>query len=186
VQTHPPCSSLIRIRAAFHEASKATSLSTYWTSAWNTASRAKTTPSSSRAACHFMDVLLKLNIVPYTAVSDTVQSMMMSIELSGPALLTETSAALMTTLIRERINENPTHYNVTAERVLNWLFSKWTPSKHMTLHREPRSNSMQVCGQSAHMRLSMHTTATPGTCYVYYMPASTARSNASTSRSIRC
>jgi ataxia telangiectasia mutated family protein len=76
-----------------------------------------------------MDVLLKLKIVPFSSVSETVQNMLMSIELSGPALLTETSSALMTTLIRERINENPTHYNITAERALNWLFSKWTPSK---------------------------------------------------------
>jgi serine-protein kinase ATM len=76
-----------------------------------------------------MDVLLKLNIVPFSVVSETVQTMLLSIELSGPALLTETSSALMTTLIRERINENPTHYNITAERVLSWLLSKWTPSE---------------------------------------------------------
>ncbi|KAF2678581.1 hypothetical protein K458DRAFT_394860 [Lentithecium fluviatile CBS 122367] len=114
--------------AAFQQASKAPSLSSYWVSAWNTASRAVTTLSSSRTACHFMDVLLKLHIVPFSVVSETVQTMLLSIELSGPALLSETSSALMVTLIRERINENPTHYNVTAERVLSWLLSKWTPS----------------------------------------------------------
>jgi len=83
-----------------------------------------------------MDVLLKLRLVPFSAVSGTVQTILLSIELSGPALLTETSSALMTTLIRERINENPTHYNITAERVLNWLFSKWTPSKLITSNRK--------------------------------------------------
>jgi ataxia telangiectasia mutated family protein len=76
-----------------------------------------------------MDVLLKLHIVPFSVVSDNVQSMLLSIELSGPALLTETSSSLMTTMMRERIHENPTHFNATSERILSWLFSKWTPSK---------------------------------------------------------
>jgi ataxia telangiectasia mutated family protein len=77
-----------------------------------------------------MDVLLRLNILPFSTVSETVQSMLLSIELSGPASLTETSASLLTTILQERIKENPTHFHSTAERILNWLFSKWTPSKH--------------------------------------------------------
>jgi ataxia telangiectasia mutated family protein len=76
-----------------------------------------------------MDVLLRLNIVPFSAVSETVQSMLLSIELTGPASLTETSSSLLITILQERIKENPTHFNTTAERVLNWLLSKWTPSK---------------------------------------------------------
>lgn len=78
-----------------------------------------------------MDVLLKLDIVPFAAVSDTIQSMLLSIELTGPSVLTETSSSLLTTIVRERIKENPTHFNQTAERTMNWLFSKWTPSKHL-------------------------------------------------------
>lgn len=88
-----------------------------------------TSVSVSRAACHLMDVLLRLNIVPFSAVSETTQSMLLSIELSGPALLTDSSSSLLTTIIRERIKENPTHFNSTAERISNWLLSKWTPSK---------------------------------------------------------
>jgi ataxia telangiectasia mutated family protein len=76
-----------------------------------------------------MDVLLRLGVVPFSAISETVQSMLLSIELSGPALLTETSSSLMVTVIREQIKENPTRFNSTAERALHWLLSKWTPSK---------------------------------------------------------
>ena len=76
-----------------------------------------------------MNVLLKLKIVPFVAVSEIVQTILLSIELSGPALLTETSSSLLATIIQERIIENPSHYNQTAERVLNWLVSKWTPSE---------------------------------------------------------
>ncbi|KAF2797348.1 hypothetical protein K505DRAFT_269659 [Melanomma pulvis-pyrius CBS 109.77] len=114
--------------AAFQRVSKSDMLLPYWISAWQSASRVVTSVSSSRAACHLMNVLLKLKIVPFVAVSETVQTMLLSIELSGPALLTESSSSLLTTIIQERIVENPTHYNQTAERVLNWLISKWTPS----------------------------------------------------------
>ncbi|KAF1847137.1 uncharacterized protein K460DRAFT_331825 [Cucurbitaria berberidis CBS 394.84] len=114
--------------AALQPSARHATLLPYWISAWQSASRAVTSISISRAACHLMDVLLRLGIVPFSAVSETVQSMLVSIELSGPALLTETSSSLLTTIIRERIKENPTHFNSTAERILNWLLNKWTPS----------------------------------------------------------
>ncbi|XPS92677.1 Non-specific serine/threonine protein kinase [Ascochyta lentis] len=114
--------------AAFQISAKHPTLVSYWVSIWQTASRAVTSPSLCRAACHLMDVLLKLEIVPFHAVSDTIQSMLLSIELTGPSLLTETSSSLLTTIVRERIKENPTHFNQTAERIISWLFNKWTPS----------------------------------------------------------
>ncbi|KAH5541187.1 serine/threonine-protein kinase Tel1 [Parastagonospora nodorum] len=114
--------------AALQRTATHASLKSYWISAWQSASRAATSMSVSRAASHLMDVLLRLQIVPFSAVSDIVQSMLLSIELSGPAALTETSSSLMATIMRERMQENPTHFNTTSERVLSWLFSKWTPS----------------------------------------------------------
>lgn len=76
-----------------------------------------------------MLMLLKFGIVQFSTVTANIQSMVFSIELNGPALLTETSLALMTTIIYERVRENPTNFDVTAERVLNWLFGKWAPRK---------------------------------------------------------
>ncbi|KAF2703524.1 hypothetical protein K504DRAFT_418601 [Pleomassaria siparia CBS 279.74] len=114
--------------AAFQVTAKYDTLLSSWVSAWQSASRVITSVSSSRAACHFMYVLLKLKIVPFAAVSETVQTMLLSIELSGPALLTDSSSSFLAIVFQERVLENPTHYNQTAERVLNWLVSKWTPS----------------------------------------------------------
>ncbi|CAI6341211.1 unnamed protein product [Periconia digitata] len=125
--------------AAFQRVAKSNALSHLWVSAWKTASRVITSSSSSRAACHFMDVVLRLKVIPYSAVSETVQTMLTSVELNGPALLTESTTSLMTTLIQEVIAGSPTHYKSSAERVLNWLLSKWTPSlwserSYVTLH----------------------------------------------------
>ncbi|KAH7384291.1 hypothetical protein DE146DRAFT_222027 [Phaeosphaeria sp. MPI-PUGE-AT-0046c] len=114
--------------AALQKNASHITLRPYWITVWQSASRAATSMSIARAACHLMDILLKLQIVPFSAASDTVQSMLLSIELSGPAMITESSSSLLTTILQERVQENPTHFNVTSERILSWLFSKWTPS----------------------------------------------------------
>lgn len=120
---------LIICRAALQQSATHSTLRLNWISTWQTASRAITSPSLSRAACHLMDVLLKLRLVPFPAVSDIVQSTLLSIELSGPAMLTESSSSLLSTIMRERVHENPTNFNSTSERILSWLLNKWTPSE---------------------------------------------------------
>lgn len=120
---------LIQCRAALQKSATHPTLRSLWVTVWQSACRAITSISISRAACHLMDVLLKLGVVSFSAVSDTVQSMLLSIELSGPALLTEASSALLSTIMRERIQENPTHFNPTSERILSWFLTKWTPSE---------------------------------------------------------
>jgi hypothetical protein len=127
-----------------------------------------TSVSVSRAACHLMDVLLRLDILPFAAISETAQSMLLSIELSGPASLTESSSSLLATLMRERIKENPTHFNSTAEKVLNWLLSKWTPGKR-SIPAVPtcQLNATQVSGLSGPTQLSMRITATHAMCYAF-------------------
>jgi ataxia telangiectasia mutated family protein len=79
--------------------------------------------------------------------------MLLSIELSGPALLTETSSSLLTTIIRERVHENPTHFTMTSERILSWLFSKWTPSKFDHRPLCTCFSPIQVFGLSGLIRL---------------------------------
>ena len=97
-----------------------------------------------RPACHLMDVVLKLGIVPFTAVSDTIQNMLISIESTGPSLVTDSSSSLLTAILRERMKENPTHFDHSAERITSWLITKWTPgschSSHIVLLADtPRS-----------------------------------------------
>jgi hypothetical protein len=118
-----------------------------------------------------MDVLLRLKIVPFSAVSETVQSMLLSIELSGPASFTESSSSLLTTILQERTKENPTHFNSTAERVLNWLLSKWTPSKCSSGPLAFPANTLKVFGLSGPIPRSMRTIAPPAMYYKCCTPA---------------
>ncbi|KAL1605036.1 Serine/threonine-protein kinase tel1 [Paraconiothyrium brasiliense] len=128
---------------AFQKHATNPALKPYWSSVWQSASRAITSLSSCRAACHLMDVLLKLDVVSFSTATTSVQSMLFSVELSGPAVLTETSAAFMTTVVRERVKENPTSHGMTAERILNWLFGKWTP--HLWAERTSTSLNAHHC-----------------------------------------
>lgn len=56
--------------------------------------------------------------------------MLVSIEMTGPSTLTDSSSSLLTAILRERMKENPTHFHYSAERIISWLITKWTPSKY--------------------------------------------------------
>ncbi|KAH6641960.1 hypothetical protein C7974DRAFT_420324 [Boeremia exigua] len=126
--THSTWAMIALTAAAFQKTAQHHALLPFWVSVWQSASRSVASPSLSRTACHLMDVLLNLEIVPFTDVSDNIQSMLLSIELAGPYLLTESSASLLTTIMRERMKENPTQFNQTAAKIISWVFIKWTPS----------------------------------------------------------
>lgn len=120
-----------------------------------------------------MDVLLRLNIVPFSEVSGTAQSILASIELSGPALLTESSSSLMTTILQERVKENPTHFSSTAERILNWLLGKWTPSRCYHTFSRIQLRIFKVHGLSEYTLRWLRTTAMLAMCYVLSTPVLT-------------
>lgn len=87
--------------------------------------------SSCRAACHLMDILLRLKLVNYAVVAEQLDATISSSELNGPAVLAESTASLWETMIFTRESHNPGLFGVTAERALHWLFGKWTPSTYM-------------------------------------------------------
>jgi hypothetical protein len=100
-----------------------------WANIWNIAARNVTNPSTCRAACHVLNVLLKLRLVKYSSVTETFDSMLVSANLNGPTLLAESPVSLFITVIHETARENPSKISQLSERITDWLFSKWTPSK---------------------------------------------------------
>ncbi|KAF2744994.1 hypothetical protein M011DRAFT_470010 [Sporormia fimetaria CBS 119925] len=126
---HASWAMLVLAAAAFQKGSQSPTLLPLWSSVFQSAARVMTSASSSRAACHLMNVLLNLKIISFSSISELVQSMLLSIELNGPALLTDSSSSFLTTVLHQKVTENPTDYKYTAERVLNWFLSKWTPSR---------------------------------------------------------
>jgi ataxia telangiectasia mutated family protein len=76
-----------------------------------------------------MNVILKLKLVQYSSIVGVLENMLSSVDLHGPALFSDASAALWTTLIQLKASENPSSALGVSERVLQWLFNKWTPGK---------------------------------------------------------
>ena len=113
---------------AFQKSATTASVANMWVTAWQMAAKAIPAASSSRAACHLMDTLMRLNLVSHAAVAEQLDATVSLSELNGPAVLAESSASLWETMILTRVSQNPGLFGLTAERALHWLFGKWTPS----------------------------------------------------------
>lgn len=87
--------------------------------------------SSCRAACHLLDIIIQFRLVSSTALLAAIDSILSSTDLAGPAVLAESSMALWSTLLRLKTEENPSSATLVSDRALNWLFTKFTPSKYL-------------------------------------------------------
>ncbi|KAK5164179.1 hypothetical protein LTR04_001989 [Oleoguttula sp. CCFEE 6159] len=84
--------------------------------------------SESQAACHIMDITIRLGLVSYASIADSARSIISSIDLNGPVLLADSVSSMWVNIIRMQSSENPSGYSAVCERVLQWLFRKWVPS----------------------------------------------------------
>jgi serine-protein kinase ATM len=117
-------------QCALHAKSHSPNLSPKWLQVWELTTRLVPSPDSSRAACHLLDTLLKHKHVLYPIVSQSLDNMLEMSELSGPAVLSDSSTSLWMTYLSMRLTENPTSSKGIAEKLLRWLFKKWTPSMY--------------------------------------------------------
>jgi ataxia telangiectasia mutated family protein len=103
-------------------------LDVLWTQVWELAARLIPSTLSSRAASHVLDTLLRQGLVQYSQVSKSIDQMLAVSELSGPAVLGESSVSLWISSLSLRLAENPGSSRGLSEKLLRWLFKKWTPS----------------------------------------------------------
>lgn len=76
-----------------------------------------------------MDVLLRLELVQYASVHESIESIFLSLDLNGPAILAESSMSLFVTIMNQAAAANPSSTKRISERIVGWLFGKWLPSK---------------------------------------------------------
>jgi serine-protein kinase ATM len=119
---------LVLCQVALHKKSGSPSLSGKWLQVWELAARLVPSSNTSRVACYVLDVLLRANIVPYSAVSHSLNHMLEVAELSGPAILAESSVSFWISFLTLKLSENPSSSRGLAEKLLRWLFRNWTPS----------------------------------------------------------
>ena len=73
-----------------------------------------------------MDVLVSSKLINDNELNDVVNSTFASVELDGPAILTDSALSLWTSLTRLRLTSNPSLAYGTCERVSHWLQTRWT------------------------------------------------------------
>lgn len=94
---------------------------------WLLAFRAAGTPSNCRAASHLLEVILSSRLLSSTVLENEIDSMFSAVDLNGPALLCDSSLSLWTHLLLLNRSEAPNEYMQASERVLQWLFGRWSP-----------------------------------------------------------
>jgi hypothetical protein len=114
---------------AFQKSAHTTALHEQWLGIFLLASRLLTAEKCSRAASFLLYVLLDLKILSYGEIASIAETILGSIEVQGPTLVSESSLALLGLLMNARATENPNSTTTTAERLVQWIFQKWTPSK---------------------------------------------------------
>ncbi|KAL1646059.1 Serine/threonine-protein kinase tel1 [Diplodia intermedia] len=73
---------------------------------------------TARAAAHSMDVILRLGLVEFGSIAEIVEAMISSVELRGPAVLSESCCSLWLTMFDVRSSEN---YLLLSPREENFL-----------------------------------------------------------------
>ncbi|KFA46746.1 hypothetical protein S40293_08118 [Stachybotrys chartarum IBT 40293] len=100
-----------------------------WRQLWKLATRAVSLPATSRAACVFLHTALEVDLVAYHLISDDINSIVTTADVNGPAVLCDTSLALMFHLFHVRNTRLPSTSQNTSSHVIRWMFLKWNPGE---------------------------------------------------------
>lgn len=77
-----------------------------------------------------MNTLLQTKRVAYEGVAESLDAMMLSVGLNGPALLSDSALALWSTALYLQASYNPGGNTLAGyENMLGWIINKWNPSK---------------------------------------------------------
>lgn len=100
-----------------------------WSEAWKSCARQITSSGLCRAACHLMTAILGRGLCQYAEVADIANNMVSSIDLNGPLQAVDSSINMWITMTSLRAGDNLKSAYETVERILHWLFVRWSPSK---------------------------------------------------------
>ncbi|KAM7216481.1 hypothetical protein V8F06_008104 [Rhypophila decipiens] len=114
---------------AMHKASHDPSLSSVWKQTWQLGVRSLSLAPTSRAACALLHSIVESNLLEHHEISDDVNLIITAADISGPAVLVDSSLVLMQTLLRLRNAMFPNASQATANHIIRWVFVKWSPAE---------------------------------------------------------
>ena len=76
-----------------------------------------------------MATILNRGLLCYSQIADVASNIVSSISLNGPAHAVDSSISMLITVASLRTRDNLRSAHETLERILHWLFVRWSPSK---------------------------------------------------------
>ena len=121
---------------AMQDVSHEPSLSSTWKQAWQLGVRSISLPPTSRAACALLHSIVENNLIEHHELADDVNLVITTADISGPAVLVDSSLVLMQSLLRLRNTMFPNASQATANHIIRWVFVKWSPAElaYASLH----------------------------------------------------
>lgn len=80
-----------------------------------------------------MRILLALDLVSYSEISASVDATILSIDLSGPSNVIDSSLAVWCLILERRNTVAHSSLLQPGERLFQWFISKWRPGKHFLM-----------------------------------------------------
>ncbi|KAM3430198.1 hypothetical protein MY4824_007804 [Beauveria thailandica] len=103
-----------------------------WKQLWQVATRAVSLQSTCRAACLLIHSLLKTDVLPHHSLLNDINSITTTADVNGPAVLCDTSIALMHHLFYLRNSLLPSASQATTNYIIRWALMRWNPSDSST------------------------------------------------------
>ena len=112
-----------------HQAAGDSALLPLWKQAWQIGLRSIGLAGTSRTACVLLTCILEANLIPKHDIIDDINLVITNSDISGPAVLVDSSLVLMLHLFGVRNTNSPNAVQATSSHITRWLFSKWNPGK---------------------------------------------------------
>lgn len=114
---------------SLHQAARDNTLLPFWKQAWQIGLRSISLAGQSRTACVLLHCILEADLIPKHEIMDDINIMITNSDISGPAVLVDSSLVLMLHLLGVRNTTSPNASQATSNHIIRWLFVRWNPGK---------------------------------------------------------
>ncbi|KAF4975165.1 hypothetical protein FZEAL_8005, partial [Fusarium zealandicum] len=138
------------------------------TAAWALVASASL-PGISRAACVLLHAVLEANVLPYHTISEDINGIITTADVSGPSVLCDASISLMFHVLHLRNARIPSASQSTSHHIIRWIFLRWNPNEstyasYHSLQVQPVElvNLLLACCGTPELKLGSQTAASGG------------------------
>ncbi|OIW34009.1 hypothetical protein CONLIGDRAFT_205363 [Coniochaeta ligniaria NRRL 30616] len=114
---------------SLHHAARDITLLPLWKQVWQIGLRSISLAGQSRTACVLLHCILEADLIPKHEIMDDINIMITNSDISGPAVLVDSSLVLMLHLLGVRNTTSPNASQATSNHIIRWVFVRWNPEE---------------------------------------------------------